>query len=355
MTEQSNSHHGTRFLVIVAALVIIIFGINQAQSVVAMFLFSVFLALIATSPVLWMERKGVPTFIAVIIVMVSIIIFLLMIGGGVGASLSAFSDALPFYQQRLQEEVLALKPLLASKNIIVTDKVLLEYFNPGPVMGIVVGLLAEMGTALSNILIILLTVTFLLLEASSFPIKLRALLGNPKQVFPQFIDFVNDIKRYMFIKMLINLTSGTLITIWLYVLGVDFPVMWGFLTFLLLFIPNVGSVIAAIPAVLLALIQLGVGSAALTAAGYFVIGTILGNIIEPRIMGRRLGISTFIVFLSVIFWGSLLGPMGVILCIPLTLTLKFVFECNKSTLWIAMPFSSKNSTKDFPPISKGNK
>ncbi|NTV47006.1 MAG: AI-2E family transporter, partial [Chlorobiales bacterium] len=127
MTDLNASHHGTRFLIIAATFVIIIWGINQAQSVVALLLFSGFLALIGTPPVLWLERKHVPSFIAVMIVIGCMISLLIVVGIVVGASLNSFSEALPFYQKRLQEEVLALKPLLASKNIVVTDKVLLEY------------------------------------------------------------------------------------------------------------------------------------------------------------------------------------------------------------------------------------
>jgi AI-2 transport protein TqsA len=352
MAEQSNPLRGMRFLAIAAALVIIIYGINQAQSVVALFLVSVFLALIGTPPVLWLERKRVPSFLAVMIVMAGMITLLLIIGGVVGASLNTFSDALPFYQKRLHEQVLALKAMLATKHIVVTEKVLIEYLNPGSVMSLTAGLFAEMGLALSNIVLILLTVTFILLEASSFPIKLRSVLGDPQRAFPQFTKFVNDIRRYMIIKTIISLIAGVLIGLWLFILGVDFPVLWGFLAFLLHYVPNLGQIMAAIPAVLLALLQLGMGPAALAAAGYIVVGFTLGNVVEPRLMGRKLGLSTLVVFLSLIFWGGLLGPIGVVLCIPFTMTLKFAFESNASTRWIAILLDSEKAVESMPPVSK---
>ena len=352
MSEQSTSDRGTRLLVIAAALVIIIYGINQAQSVIALLFFSVFLALIGTPPVLWLERKRVPSSVAVMIVMLSMIALLLIIGGIVGASLSKFSDTLPFYQKRLQVQVLALKPLLVSKHIVVTDKVLLEYINPGPVIGLVARLLAGMGSVLSSTLLVLLTVSFILLEASSFPIKLRAVIGNPRQAFPQFTKFVGDLERFMLIKTLISLATGILAGIWLFILGVDFPVLWGFLAFLLNYVPNVGSTVAAIPAVLLAFIQLGIGSAVLATAGYMAINFILDNVIETRIMGQRLGLSTLVVFLSLMFWGSVLGPIGMVLCIPLTMTLKFACENNESTEWIAGLLGPEKSVEGMPPVSK---
>jgi predicted PurR-regulated permease PerM len=208
-----------------------------------------------------------------------------------------------------------------------------------------------LGSVLSDLVLILLTVTFILLEVSSFPIKLRAVLGDPKQKFPQFTKFTNDMKRYMIIKTLISLATGILITFWLYILGVDYPILWGFLAFLLNYIPNIGSIVAAIPAVILAVIQLGFGNAVLVAAGYIVVNFVIGNIIEPRLMGRKLRLSTLVVFLSLIFWGGLLGLVGAILSIPLTMTLKFAFESNERTRWIAVLLGSEKFHEVSKPMS----
>jgi predicted PurR-regulated permease PerM len=130
-------------------------------------------------------------------------------------------------------------------------------------MKLTAALLSGLSSVLSDLVLILLTVTFILLEISSFPIKLRIIIGDPKQVFPRFTKFISDMKRYMVIKTVINLAAGILIAVWMYILGVQFPVLWGFLAFLLHYIPNIGAVIAAIPAALLALVQLGMGRALL--------------------------------------------------------------------------------------------
>jgi AI-2 transport protein TqsA len=348
MTEQNNSQQGVRFLVIAAALVIIIIGINQAQSVLVSILIAIFLALLGTPPVLWLKRKRVPAFAAVLLVVTVMIIILLIVGGFVGASLSSFIDALPSYQQRMHEQISTLKALLAKKGLRVTDKMLFEYVNPGAVMKLAIGMLGTLGSAFSNIILILLTVTFILLETSSFPIKLRAVLGDPQRTFPQFTRFVDDIKRYMIIKTGISLAAGILVGIWLTLLGVDFPILWAFLAFLLHYIPNVGAIIAAIPAVILALVQLGPGSAALVASGYLAVDFLLGNVVEPKLIGRRLDLSTLVVFLSLIFWGSLLGPVGMVLCIPLTMTVKFVCENNQGTQWIAILLGPETSAPSAP-------
>ena len=352
MTEQNNSQKGIRFLVIAAALVIIIGGINQAQSVLVSFLVAVFFAILGTPPVLWLQRKRIPSVVSVLLVVAGMITILLIVGAIVGASINSFYTELPVYQARLQEQVSAFQSFLATKGIRGTDKVLLEFVNPGAVMSLTASLLAGLGSALSNIVLILLTVTFILFEASSFPVKLRAVLGHPQQVFPQFTRFIGDIERYMVIKTLISLATGILIGIWLSILGVDFPILWGFLAFLLNYVPSIGSTVAAIPAVLLAFIQLGIGSAVMATAGYMAVNFILDNVIEMRLMGRRLGLSTLVVFLSLIFWGSLLGPVGMVLCIPLTMTLKFACENNKGTQWIAVLLGPEAPAKGIPPVSK---
>jgi predicted PurR-regulated permease PerM len=351
MTEQISLYRGTRVLVIAAALVIVIEGINQAQSVLVSLFVAVFLAVIGTPPVLWLERKRIPSVIAVFFVVGGMIALLLMIGAVVGASLNSFYGALPFYQTRLQEQISTFQAFVASKGIRGVDKVLSGYVNPGAVMSLTARMLAQLGLAFSNIVLILLTVTFILLEASSFPMKLRAFLGQSQQTFPRVTRFVDDIKRYMVIKTVLSMATGILIAIWLSILGVDFPILWGFLAFLLNYVPNVGSAVAAVPAVLLALIQLGLGSAALAAVGYLAVHFILGYVIETRFMGRRLGLSTLVVFLSLIFWGSLLGPIGMVLCIPFTMTLKFACESSEETRWIAMLLGREPCTDGIPPVS----
>ncbi len=352
MTEQNNSQKGIRFLIIAAALVIIIGGINQAQSVIVSFLVAVFLAMLGTPPVLWLERKRIPSIVAVLLVVAGMVTILLIVGAIVGASINSFYTELPVYQTRLQEHVSAFNAFLATKGIRGMDTVLLGYLNPVAVINLTAFLLTALGSALSNIVLILLTVAFILFEASSFPVKLRAVLGHPQQVFPQFTRFIGTIERYMVIKTLISLATGILIGIWLSILGVDFPILWGFLAFLLNYVPNVGSIIAAVPAVLLALIQLGIGSAVMATAGYMAVNLILGYGIETRLMGQKLGLSTLVVFLSLIFWGSLLGPVGMVLCIPLTMTLKFACENNKGTQWIAVLLGPEAPAENIPPVSK---
>lgn len=336
VTAKADPNRGIRLLVMAGALVIIIDGVNQASSSLVSVLIACFFAMLGTPPVLWLKRKGIPTVIAVLLVVAAMVSILLSVGVIVGASINSFSSALPAYQVRFQESVTHLQAYFAAKGIKGLDKVVLGYFNPGAVMGLTTRLLTSLGSALSDIVLILFSVCFILFEAPSFPAKLRAVLGDPQQVFPEFTLFVNDMERYMVIHTLFSLATGLLIWFWLWILGIDFPILWGFLAFLLNYVPNVGSMVAAIPSVLLALVQFGVGSALLTTAGYVVINVAIGSVIEIMFMGRKLGLSTLVVFLSLLFWGSLLGPVGMVLCIPLTMTLKFACESNPDTQWIAV-------------------
>ena len=168
MTDQSNAHRGTRLFIIAGASVIIIWGVNQAQSVLAVLLVSVFLAGIGTVPVLWMERKGIPSIVAVMIVVAALVTLVLSIGVVVGASLDDFAEALPLYQTRMHNMLLEFKALLRGKGFVLTDKMLLSYINPGMVMDLTGGLFAALQSVVSNTIVILFTVTFILLEASAF-------------------------------------------------------------------------------------------------------------------------------------------------------------------------------------------
>jgi predicted PurR-regulated permease PerM len=336
MTEKTCNSNGTRLLISAAALVIVIWGVNQAQAALMSSLVAVFLAILGTPLVLWLQRRRVPSALAVLLTLALIISVLLVVGAFVGASLNGFTAALPAYQESIQGQAAEMTALLAKKGIRVTQAQLLEYLNPAAAMKYAAEALGGLGAALANIVLILLTVLFILLEAASFPVKLRAVLGDPSQRFPEFTRFADDIQRYMLVKTVLAAAAGLLLGSWLAVLGIDSPVLWGFLAFLLLYIPHVGSILAGIPAVSLTLVQFGPGRAALVAAGYVAVNFIIGNLVEPKLMGKKLSLSTLAVFLSLIFWGRMLGLVGAVLCIPLTMALKFAFENNKNTLWLAV-------------------
>jgi len=327
-------------LVTTAAFVIIVAGMRAAEKILVPFLLSTFLAIICAPPLFWLRRKHVPTAIALLIVIAGIMGIGFLMGTLVGASVKDFSATLPVYQERLQEETKALLAWFETIGIGISDQALLEYFDPGAAMRLVARTLTRLGGVLTNAFFIVLTVIFILLEASSFPDKLRAIMGPNSPTLVNFDRITDDVKRYMARKTLVSLATGICIAVWLAILGVDYPLLWGLLAFFLNFVPNIGSIIAAIPAVLLAFVQLGVSSALLAALGFLVVNVMIGNVIEPRFMGRGLGLSTLIVFLSLVFWGWVLGPVGMLLSVPLTLAVKIAMESNEDTRWMAILLGS---------------
>ena len=151
--------------------------------------------------------------------------------------------------------------------------------------------------------------------------------------------FSENMNKYLSIKTLVSIVTGLLIYISLAIMGLDHAIMWGLIAFFLNYIPNIGSIIASIPAILIALIQFNFFYAFLVALIYLFINIIMGSIIEPKYLGKELGLSTLIIFLSLIFWGWLLGPVGMLLSVPLTMVMKIALESSNDTKWIAILLS----------------
>jgi predicted PurR-regulated permease PerM len=339
-----------RFLLTAAAIVVIVAGLRAASPILVRFLLSLFIAVISAPVLFWLKRKGCPTGLALVLVILVILSSGMLLVAVVGTSLNDFSSALPAYQTRLLQQAGALFTWLEGKGIEVPHRVLLQYFDPGAAMRLAASILTSLSGVLTNAFFILLTVVFILLEASSFPEKLRSILEDPENSFIHLNKFVETVKRYIAIKTLVSLLTGVFITVWLQILGVDFALLWGLLAFMLNYVPTLGSFIAAIPAVLLTLVQLGVGPALLAGLGYLVVNLVMGNVLEPGLMGRRLGLSTLIVFLSLVFWGWVLGPIGMLLSVPLTMTLKIALESREETRKISFLLGSETTFPTPSPI-----
>ncbi len=324
------------FLVTAAAFVILVAGLREAQSLLVPFLLSAFIAIIAMPPLVFLQHRGLPKGLALTLVVAGVVGLGMLMGALVGSSVDDFSAQLPSYQAKLEVQTVHFLNWLAGMGIEVSREIVNNLLDPAKAMKMAAQGLNTLGGLLTNALLILLTVIFILLEASSFPTKLHLILDNPERSFSQLERFTDNIKRYMAIKTGTSLLTGVVITIWLWVIGVDYPVLWGTLAFLLNYVPNIGSIIAAIPALLLALVQLGPGAALWSGLGFLVVNNLVGNVIEPRFMGRGLGLSTLVVFISLVFWGWVLGPVGMFLSVPLTMTLKIALDSSDETRWIAI-------------------
>jgi predicted PurR-regulated permease PerM len=213
-------------------------------------------------------------------------------------------------------------------------------------------LLSGIGGVMTNFLLILLTVVFMLFEAESVPKKIHIALDDPSMKIQRIDKFLESVKQYLAIKSVVSLATGTAVGLWLYFLGVDHYMLWSVTAFLFNFIPNIGSIIAAVPAVLLAFVQLGPTTAGLAAIGYVVTNMVMGNVIEPRFMGRGLGLSTLVVFLSLIFWGWLLGTVGMLLSVPLTMIVKLALESSDDSRWLALLLAGNEEHNQLPEVER---
>jgi AI-2 transport protein TqsA len=323
-------------LITAALFVIIVAGMRAAAPIINPFLLSVFLATLCASPLFWLQRQGVPNGLAVSAIILGLLVIALLLMVFVGRSLNTLSQQLPLYQERLSETLTQVFAWLNSQGLDMTEMALADYVTPRKIMGLVYFGLSIFRGLFTHMFLILLTVLFILLETSGFPRKLQAAFPDPERTLGHFKTITANINRYMGFKALFSLATG--VSLWglLALIGVDFAGTWGLLAFFLNFIPAIGSFIAAIPAILWALLQLGLPSALLTLLAYLVVNIIIGNLLEPRFMGRKLGLSTLVVFLSLLFWGWVLGPVGMVLSVPLTMIAKIALATNEDTRWIAI-------------------
>jgi predicted PurR-regulated permease PerM len=327
-------------LLILASFIIVVAGLKAASSILVPFLLAVFIAVICTPPMFWLQRKSVPKVLALTLILVNILFVGVLFIALIVPSLDDFLSSLPDYQDRLSVQMAALISWLREKGVNIPQKEVSGIFHPGWVMSLAGDIFSALSSVLTNAVLILLTVVFILLEVADFPKKLRLVLKTPERSLSTIAKFSQVAQRYLVIKTLISAVSGIVICLWLFILGVDYPVLWGTLVFLLNYVPNIGSIIAALPAVLLALVQLGMGYALLTGLGFIVANMILGNLIEPKLMGKSLSLSTLVVFLSMVFWGWVLGPIGMILSVPMTSLVKIALESYEDTRGLAIMLGS---------------
>ena len=336
MTNSFSS--ASRALIVAAAVIVVIAGLKQSAPLIVPFLLSVFIAVISFPLMSKLQFVGIPKGLSLLIV----ILLVLSIGVGVtllvGSSITDFSKMLPVYQEKISAQWMQALQWLSDHGIIVGET-LKSVINPGAAMGLLSSILKGFGNVLTDSFLIILTVIFILIEAAGLTQKFLSLNndgvidnGDDVQSFSQV--FVEKVRNYMSMKTIISMITGLVIGVALWIIGVDYPVLWGVLAFMLNFVPNIGSIIAAVPAVLLTIVQLGISQALLVAGVYVAVNIIVGSVIEPKYMGKGLGLSTLVVFVSLVFWGWVLGPVGMLLSVPLTITLKLALDSKPETLWL---------------------
>ena len=338
MAEEQRQDKGARFLLIAASLVIVIAGMKAASSLLLPFLVSIFLAMITLPLLNWLKSKNITTPVAVLATMFVAVSVLVGIVYVVGGSIQDFTQEAPKYKERLEIMFASTLDWVRARGINISQEMTQDLIDPARAMDMITGGMRAVAAVLSNLVLVFLTIIFILFEAAGFPAKLRAAFGR-RESSERFAKIRYEIQRYLGMKSLVSLATGILIGSAMAIIGVDFPLLWGGLAFLLNYIPTLGSIIAAVPPTLLAVIQLGPGHALAVAVVFAVVNITLGNLVEPYLMGRRLGLSTLVVFLSLVFWGWVWGPIGMLLSVPLTMILKIMLEHTEDLRWAAVLLS----------------
>jgi predicted PurR-regulated permease PerM len=322
-----------RVMLLLAALVIVFVGMRLAAPILNPILFAVVLALLFSPIYAWLRRRRVPTPIALVIMLVGLTLLFSAIAGIMGVSIVRFSGDIGSYTSKLNAQLDSIQSLTKSLGISKAD--LHKALSPSALTEAIGSILSGVADFLSNLFLILIIVLFLLAEGPSMMNRLRASAGEDHPQVARLTLFGRSVVRQLGLRAIVNLATATGVILLLFVLRVDFPLMWGILAFFLSFIPWIGLPLAVAPAVILALAEHGVTSAVLVIAGVTVINILAENALSPMLMGRGLSISPTVLFLGFIFWAWLLGGPGAFLAAPLTIFLILMLGTFPETQWLA--------------------
>lgn len=327
---------GADILLTMASLVVVCAGISAASSIVVPVLAAVFVAAVALPPIVALRARGAPTWLAVAIVLAVVAGALLLAGTVLARTAANFGENFNEYRATLQSQVNQLETALAARGVDISEQHLGDLLDPSRLLSLVKGTLAGVLGVLRDGAFVVVMVGFLLAEAAGLPAKIKVAFNIDEGTLGPWRRILDDMTGYLVVKTKTSLLTAVLVTVAMWLLGVDYPIALGLLAFILNFVPVVGSIIAAVPAVLLALIASGPLFALLVAAVYGAINVSIGSILEPRMMGERLGLSALVVFLSLVFWGFLLGPVGMFLSVPLTMLAKILLNNADDLRWLAI-------------------
>jgi len=337
-----------------AALIIIFAGIIYAKAIIAPILLALFISIICIQPITWLEKKRVPKWIAIIIVILGLILIFFGFISLIGGTLSFFLSNVSKYESTITAISNSTIQFLNDNGFNIPEDQISKLIQPERIQEFTSHGVKELIQILGSSFLIVLIILFILMEFASFFIKAKAITNGSYQSILYFSTILRNIRHYLAIKTLICLAIGICIYISLVIIGVDYAFMWALLAGLMNYIPNIGSIIATIPTFLFALVQLGLGGALWSLGSFLIIHNVLGNFIEPKLMGKGLDLSALVVILSLIFWGFLLGPVGMFLATPFTLTIKIIMEQNEKTRWLAIllgtPAEAKNHLQNKEQI-----
>lgn len=328
-TGNRGARDGSPVLLTLACVVILVAGAKAASSLIVPMIVAALMTILCVPPIRRLRSIGVPQVVAVLLVALLAVGGIVFLAGVVGESVGRFKESQELYHEKLEMLRRQAEAWLRSWGGPFQNIRLGKYgetIDPSQVFQFVTDLTSSVLNLLGNLVIIALILLFALFEADGLSAKLRRALDDPNADLSDFTQISQKVQGYISIKAGVSLLTGALVALLNWALGVDFPLLWGLVAFLFNFVPSIGSIIAAVPALLLCVILHGFGHFLLLGLGYLAINTVVGNVLEPKWMGRRLGLSTLVVFLSLLLWGWVLGPVGMLLSVPLTVIVKIALE-----------------------------
>jgi AI-2 transport protein TqsA len=333
-----------RVIVALAATVVVLVGMRIGAPIINPILFAAVLALLFGPLYSWLKRRGLPTPLALVIMLLFVGAIFAGLFFTLGASISRFTERLGFYTSQLDGRLDDLDALIERLGLSEVD--LKEVVKPGALAEALGVLLSGIAGFLSDLFLILGIMLFLLAEGGAMMDRLRSSVPEDNPQVARLFVFGQNVVRQFGLRAVVNLVTGASTTVLLLVLGVDFPLLWGILTFFMCFVPYVGFVLAVTPTVVLALAEFGLSRAVLVIVGGVVINVLAENVLSPMMMGRGLNLSPTVVFLSFILWAWVLGGPGAFLALPITLFVVVMLDTFPETRWLASLMGAGASTSD---------
>ncbi|HEX9894356.1 MAG TPA: AI-2E family transporter [Gemmatimonadales bacterium] len=307
-----------RTLLTVAALVVIAYGIRAAASVLDSLLLACLLTVAVLPAFELLRRRGVSKGLATAITSVLLVGIALALLGFLAVSGSQLVQVLPGYQEKVETLRQALVASLNQRGIEPEQVLSLDLISPARLLGLAAGVLSGAGKVLSQALLLILIVAFILVETGS--------RGKAIQPGGRLYLVSRDVRQYLLITAATGLGFALACYILMLFVGTDLALVWAVLAFVMNFVPSVGIILSVVPPVLLTLLEFGWTRALVILAGFLVLNFIIDNVIKPRFMQSGLDVSPLIGLLSLVVWSFLLGPTGALLALPLTIALKRLFQ-----------------------------
>lgn len=315
-----------RVALLTAAFMVIVAGLRAAAPVLTPLALAAFVAAVSLPALGWLRSHGVRTWLAILTIVLLDAAILSLFAWIVVETVIDLSAALPAYIERGQQIEGAARARLARWGVQLPSEFYATLVQPQRLLEIAASWARNVTAWISVLFLMLLYLVFILVEAVSLPTKVAHVLGRTSRALAIGETVLLQVQRYLVLKTLISLLTGATIGISAALLGVDFAAFWGLLAFALNYIPTIGSIIAAVPAVAVATLQLGMERGLALAGVYLAANVVLGSVADPILIGRQLRLSPIVILVSLVFWGWTWGVAGAFLAVPLTITLRVGFQ-----------------------------